>query len=355
MENINPRTANQSSQKTRKSARIANQSSQKTRKSARIANQSSQKTRKSARKDKKTPRKDKKTPRKATGKIREISNFHPNWNKEFTDACLDGNVKNATSIITNCNPKEFHNSLNWNRWLSDACYGGHVEMVEFVIDYFNNVVAAVKETDKVDDTTNDEEEKSFLEKGTQKEKSLLEKGTQKEDKKKEDKKKEDKKKEDKKKEDDFDWEIVYPGEEICSIFTDNIEQFIIPEYVPGSDETRLDESMFTPAKKDIVENDVKVLDLNFGLQAACESGHIKIVQYLIELSDMRFLMNCHKTNTSQHGNTFRMLVANELDWNLGLASACNGGHIEIAEQMVEMGAHTCCGIENCVLYKIVYD
>ncbi len=43
-----------------------------------------------------------------------------------------------------------------------------------------------------------------------------------------------------------------------------------------------------------------------------------------------------------------------LDWNLGLANACSGEHIEIAKFMIEKGAHKCCGVEDCILYKITY-
>ncbi len=69
-----------------------------------------------------------------------------------------------------------------------------------------------------------------------------------------------------------------------------------------------------------IEND----DWNWGLRGACEGGHMDMVELMIE-----------------RGAT---------NWNYGLYGACRGGHMDIVELMIERGAANW----NCGLYYACY-
>ncbi len=68
-------------------------------------------------------------------------------------------------------------------------------------------------------------------------------------------------------------------------------------------------------------------DWNDGLYYACEGGHMDIVELMIE-----------------RGAT---------NWNDGLHNACCGGHIDIAKLMIEKGATECyCMGDNCLYQRL---
>ncbi len=62
------------------------------------------------------------------------------------------------------------------------------------------------------------------------------------------------------------------------------------------------------------------LNWNYGFAGACEGGHLNIVNLMIEKGSCL--------------------------WNLGFYSACRGGHLNIVNLMIEKGANKCSNCNN---------
>jgi len=83
----------------------------------------------------------------------------------------------------------------------------------------------------------------------------------------------------------------------------------------------------------------KHLDLNVGLYAACEGGHIDLVHLLIKKGADDWNFALQGACMSGHKYLAKMMIkrgANHL--NYGLRSACYGGHKDLAEMMIRKGA-----------------
>ena len=72
----------------------------------------------------------------------------------------------------------------------------------------------------------------------------------------------------------------------------------------------------------LIKNDVnKILNLNVGLSGACRGGHQDLVQMMINLGAR--------------------------DWNKGLSAACRGGHQDLGQWMIDLGATNKWRFQSC--------
>ncbi len=100
------------------------------------------------------------------------------------------------------------------------------------------------------------------------------------------------------------------------------------------------ETLLTICKKGkYIEIDNINLDWNYGLYGACEGGHLNIVNLMIEkgASDWNWGLNgaCIKGSLDIINLMIEMGANN---WNWGLSGACLGGNLNIINLMIEMGA-----------------
>lgn len=83
------------------------------------------------------------------------------------------------------------------------------------------------------------------------------------------------------------------------------------------------------------------VDLNIGLQGACNGGHRDIIEYMIQKGANDF--NCgllYGTCSGGHLDIAEYMIelgASEFDY--GLEGACESGHLDLAEYMIQKGAN----------------
>lgn len=86
--------------------------------------------------------------------------------------------------------------------------------------------------------------------------------------------------------------------------------------------------MITQSPSDTYRVKSKIM-WDWGLRGACKGGHMEIVKLMINPFSTDELLNLIHCISSKKGAT---------DWDYGLQGACEGGHIEIAKFMIELGA-----------------
>jgi hypothetical protein len=83
----------------------------------------------------------------------------------------------------------------------------------------------------------------------------------------------------------------------------------------------------------------KSANWNWGLEGACEGGHKKIVEQMIELGATNWNLGLKGACHRGHKEIVDLMIERgATDWNEGLYWACEGGHKEIVELMIERGA-----------------
>ena len=84
------------------------------------------------------------------------------------------------------------------------------------------------------------------------------------------------------------------------------------------------------------------IDWNDGFCGACEGGHLEIAEFMIEKgSGTKIDWNYGLLSACEcgHMDLVKLLIEKGAnDWDLGLFSACRGGHLEIVKFMIEKGA-----------------
>ena len=81
---------------------------------------------------------------------------------------------------------------------------------------------------------------------------------------------------------------------------------------------------------------------NYGLYGACQGGHMDIVNLMIEKGADRWNSGLVYACSGGHIAIVKLMIekgANQ--WNWGLEAACVGGHIDIVKIMIEKGATQC--------------
>ena len=88
----------------------------------------------------------------------------------------------------------------------------------------------------------------------------------------------------------------------------------------------------------------KNIDFDYGLQGACQGGHLDVVKFMIEKGATYW--NGGLSSACCGGQTdvvHLMIEKGATDWNLGLSGACQGVHPDVVNLMIEKGA-TYCGM-----------
>jgi hypothetical protein len=80
-------------------------------------------------------------------------------------------------------------------------------------------------------------------------------------------------------------------------------------------------------------------DWNEGLRGACQGGHQDIAQWMIEKGADNFSLGLRGACRGGHRSMAEwMIEKGAVCWDLGLRGACRGGHQAMAQWMIEMGA-----------------
>ncbi len=88
----------------------------------------------------------------------------------------------------------------------------------------------------------------------------------------------------------------------------------------------------------IIKIDIE-LNWNWGLEGACEGGHIDIIKFMIEKGAHGWNMGLHYACLGGHLDIVKFVIEKGANcWNWGLEGACNGGHIDIVKFLIEKGA-----------------
>ena len=82
-----------------------------------------------------------------------------------------------------------------------------------------------------------------------------------------------------------------------------------------------------------------VKNKNYGLRGACEGGHMELAQLMIKMGADNWNWGLRGACKCGHMNIVQLMIkmgAN--DWDEGLWNACDGGHMELVQLMIKMGA-----------------
>ena len=83
----------------------------------------------------------------------------------------------------------------------------------------------------------------------------------------------------------------------------------------------------------------KCLDLGCGLAWACYGGHRDLAQFMIDLGADEWNRGLESACEGGHHEIVQwMMDLGATHWNLGLCGACCGGHRDLAQWMIDMGA-----------------
>ena len=84
----------------------------------------------------------------------------------------------------------------------------------------------------------------------------------------------------------------------------------------------------------------RILNFNYGLYGACQGGHHEIVQWMIDrgAKDWNWGLRC--ACRGGHPEVAQMMIdRGARNWNWGLQGACERGHRDMAQMMIDRGAN----------------
>ena len=81
------------------------------------------------------------------------------------------------------------------------------------------------------------------------------------------------------------------------------------------------------------------LNFNYGLQSACQGGHREIIQMMVNLGAREWNRGLSGACEGGFKDLVRMMIdLGARDWNNGLWGACREGHRELVQMMINYGA-----------------
>ncbi len=87
-------------------------------------------------------------------------------------------------------------------------------------------------------------------------------------------------------------------------------------------------------------NEVNRLNWNMRLAGACEDGHLDIINLMIEKGATNWDWGLRGACQGGHLNIVNLMIEKGADnWNWALRGACRGGHLDIAKLMIQKGAN----------------
>ena len=90
----------------------------------------------------------------------------------------------------------------------------------------------------------------------------------------------------------------------------------------------------------IKKDSQKKLNWDYGLQGACQGGHRDLIQWMIECGAEFWSWGLEGACQGGHQELAQWMIdLGSKDWNEGLFGACRGGHKELAQWMIDLGAN----------------
>ena len=91
----------------------------------------------------------------------------------------------------------------------------------------------------------------------------------------------------------------------------------------------------------LIKNDIhKTLNLNWGLEGACQGGFKDLVQWMIDLGANYWEWGLWGSVQGGFKELAQMMIDHGAShWDAGLRAACEGGHREMVRMMIDLGAN----------------
>ncbi len=89
----------------------------------------------------------------------------------------------------------------------------------------------------------------------------------------------------------------------------------------------------------LIEKGATYWGWDYGLCGACQGGHLDLVNLMIENGARRWNLGLMGACRGGHLELTNLIIEKGADdWNYGLGGACYGGHLELVNLMIENGA-----------------